>query len=88
MPSLRAHEHERFVRRDSEEPRREARVATERPHASNDLHERGLKKVPTIVFGDRIALELLLDVRSEVLHEPAERFGVPFCCAAQSRLFD
>ena len=81
MPTLRAHEHQRLVRGHTKEPRRKARIAAKRTDAAHQLHQRHLDEVQAVVVGDRVAKELLHDVRTKLLHERVERVVLAGGCA-------
>ena len=65
VPALRAHQHESFVRRHTEEPGGEARVAAERSDAPDDLHQGRLDEIAPVFVRQRVAQQLLLDHRRQ-----------------------
>ena len=71
VPTLRAHQHERLVRRDPEEPSGKARIPSERPQAPNDLEERSLEQIAPVLVPDRVTHELSFDVRANGADEAA-----------------
>ncbi len=88
MPSLRPHHHESLVGGHPEKPGGEARVTPKRADPADDLHQRGLHEVPPILFGERVAQELLFDVWLERRHEAAQRGRVAERRLFEGRLFD
>lgn len=88
VAALRPHQHERLVGRHPEKPGGEARVATEAPHPTDDLHQRGLQQIPPVVIREGVTKELLLDVRCDRRDELVQSHGVARRCPRQHRLID